>query len=136
MKNQTRQVIILRGLPGSGKSTIAESLWRNMYAQVVSVDHHMYNDEGEYEFDMRKLGDCCAECKREFKEHITNDITTIVVDNVFSKTWEFKWYMAYAKKHGYTVTTLIVENYHNGTPQYTVPEDVLTTMKTNFEMNL
>jgi hypothetical protein len=44
--------------------------------------------------------------------------------------------MELAKKYGYTVFTIIVENRHGGTNQHKVPEEVLTKMRERFEIKL
>jgi hypothetical protein len=45
-------------------------------------------------------------------------------------------YFELAKKYGYKVFTLIVENRHGGTNEHNVPEDKIEQMKNRFEYKL
>ena len=49
-----KKVIVLRGLPGAGKSKFSFLLWEHFNAEVVSADHNMIGEDGEYEFDVTK----------------------------------------------------------------------------------
>ena len=50
---------IVRGLSGSGKTTIAHNLTHN----VFSADDYFTTHAGDYNFDPSKLGDAHADCK-------------------------------------------------------------------------
>ena len=58
-----KQVFILRGLPGSGKSYYAQSLADELVAGnesdyvVCATDDYFYNSEGVYQFDKYKLSE-------------------------------------------------------------------------------
>ena len=136
MLSDEKQIIVLRGLPGSGKSTFSMKLWEHFNAEVVSADHNMINENGEYEFDITKLGECHAQCKRDFKKHIANEVETIVVDNTNTKVWEFSWYMQYGKENGYNITSIIVENRHGNESIHSVPEDKIEDMRNRFDVAL
>jgi hypothetical protein len=45
-------------------------------------------------------------------------------------------YFDLAKKHGYKVYSLIVENRHRGVNEHGVPEDKLEIMRARFEISL
>jgi hypothetical protein len=60
----------------------------------------------------------------------------IVVSNTFTQEWEMKFYKLIAKKYGYKVYTIIVENRHGGVNQHGVPEDKVEQMKNRFEIKL
>jgi hypothetical protein len=45
-------------------------------------------------------------------------------------------YFELAKKHGFEVFTIIVENRHGGINQHGVPEDKIEQMKNRFEIKL
>lgn len=131
-----KTVYILRGLPGSGKSSFADTLFSKMDAVIVSADDHMVNDNGDYEFSADILGECHAQCKRDYKKSIELEWPVIVVDNPNTKMWEFSWYMKYAEEHGYKVVTLIVENYHGGSSKHDVPDEKIEEMRERFVVNL
>jgi hypothetical protein len=60
----------------------------------------------------------------------------IVVSNTFTQLWEMEPYLEMAKKHGYRVHTVVVENRHGGINIHQVPEEILDKMKTRFEIVL
>lgn len=95
-------VIILRGVPGSGKSTYVK---RNPNAVVVSADHYFTDDKGLYNFDPTKLPLAHAKCLREFVDALLNhrdweQDVEIVVDNTNTSVMEVAPYAALALAYG------------------------------------
>jgi len=45
-------------------------------------------------------------------------------------------YKAYAEAHGYKVSVVIVENYHNNKSVHNVPEETMTVMRDRFQIKL
>jgi len=133
-------LFLVRGLPGSGKSTFATHIW-NEYA-VCEADKFFYDKEGNYNFDPSKIKDAHAWCKNEvetrMKDHQLNPqyYPEIAVSNTFTQEWEMKDYYELAEKYGYKVVSLIVENRHGGKNVHGVPEDKLEIMKKRFEIKL
>ena len=58
-----RRVIIMRGLPGSGKSTEAKSYILTHGAVVVSADD-FFMVAGKYRYNPAKIGDAHVACMR------------------------------------------------------------------------
>jgi predicted kinase len=133
-------LFLVRGLPGSGKSTFATHIW-NEYA-VCEADKFFYDKEGNYNFNPSKLKDAHAWCKNEvetrMKDHQINQqyYPEIAVSNTFTQEWEMKDYYELAEKYGYKVVSLIVENRHGGKNVHGVPDDKLEIMKNRFEIKL
>jgi predicted kinase len=133
-------LFLVRGLPGSGKSTFSTHIW-NEYA-VCEADKFFYDKEGNYNFDPSKLKDAHAWCKNEvetrMKDHQINQqyYPEIAVSNTFTQEWEMKDYYELAEKYGYKVVSLIVENRHGGKNVHGVPDDKLEIMKNRFEIKL
>jgi predicted kinase len=134
-------LFLVRGIPGSGKSTFAKHIW-NEYA-VCEADKFFHNKEtGEYNFDASRLKEAHEWCRNEvetrMKDHQVNPqyYPEIVVSNTFTQEWEMQAYIDLAKKYGYQVTTLIVENRHGGVNIHGVPDDTLEKMKKRFEILL
>ena len=126
-----KELFLLRGLPGAGKSTLAESLGGlNMEADRYFV----YN--GKYEFDASKLKEAHAWCQNAVSVWMTNNVPKITVSNTFTQAWEMQPYYDLAEKYGYRVYSLIVENRHGGVNEHGVPEDKLIQMKNRFEVQL
>ena len=92
---------ILRGLPGSGKSTYIMN--RLSDATVVSTDHFFVNENGEYQFDPELLDQYHQKCFDVFQEHVRNRVESIVLDNTNILLEHFQHYMDVAVRAGYDV---------------------------------
>lgn len=125
-----RELILLRGLPGSGKSTFAKSLG----GIHIEADHYFMKD-GEYKFDASKLKQAHEHC-RTSTEGWMREGYSIVVSNTFTQEWEMEPYFRLAKDHGYRVICLIMENRHGGVNEHGVPADKLEAMRDRFEIKL
>ena len=126
-----KELFLLRGLPGAGKSTLAESIG-GMHMEADK--YFMY--EGKYEFDITRLKDAHDWCQNAVSVWMTNSVPKITVSNTFTQDWEMKPYFDLAEKHGYRVYSLIVENRHEGVNEHGVPEEKLEQMKNRFEIKL
>lgn len=127
---------IVRGLPGSGKSTFAKSL-----GGVHFEADQFFMVDGEYKFDGSKIKDAHKWCQNEVNtamilNHTANLNNVIVVSNTFTQEWEMQPYLDMAKDWGYTVFSVIVENRHGGVNVHGVPDDKLELMKNRFEIKL
>ena len=126
-----KELFLLRGLPGSGKTTLAESLG----GSHMEADKY-FTYEGKYEFDVTKLKDAHDWCQNAVKVFMENKSKRVVVSNTFTQEWEMTPYFELAEKHGYTVYSLVVENRHGGINEHGVPDDTLDKMKKRFEISL
>ena len=126
-----KELFLLRGLPGSGKTTLAESLG----GSHMEADKYFTYD-GKYEFDVTKLKDAHDWCQNAVRVFMENKSKRVVVSNTFTQEWEMLPYYDLAKKYGYRVHSLIVENRHGGVNEHGVPEDKLKLMKNRFEVKL
>jgi predicted kinase len=133
-------LFLVRGLPGSGKSSFATHIW-NDYA-VCEADKFFYDSEGHYLFDASKLREAHNWCKDEVETRMKDNelnpqyYPEIVVSNTFTQEWEMEEYFKLAEKYGYMVFTVVVENRHGGVNQHGVPEEKLEQMKNRFEIKL
>lgn len=133
-------LFLIRGLPGSGKSSFATHIW-NEYA-VCEADKFFYDKEGNYNFDPLKLKEAHAWCKNEvetrMKDHQLNEqyYPEIAVSNTFTQEWEMKDYFDLAEKYKYKVVSLIVENRHGSKNLHGVPDEKIEIMKNRFEIKL
>ena len=51
MSNPVVNLILLRGLPGSGKTTLSKALSNNGKFPVFSIDEYFTDKDGNYTFD-------------------------------------------------------------------------------------
>lgn len=131
------KIFILRGLPGAGKSTLAQALSANSKSSVIcEADDFFINEDGKYIFDPTKIEQAHQFCFKKFTDAINNEVETIIVSNTFTQFWEFKSYMNVAKLKGIKTTILVVENYHGGRSVHDVPEETLTKMEKRFTTKL
>jgi len=132
-----KKLLLLRGLPGSGKSSLAKSL-SNATTGHVEADMYFMNGDN-YEFDPSKLKEAhqwCKDVAEGWMSPETGYLDTIIVSNTFTRAWEMKPYYELAERYGYTVFSLIVENRHGGVNTHGVPEDKLEQMEDRFELKL
>lgn len=128
-----KTLYIVRGVPGSGKSTFAQSL----DCPVFEADQYFIDSEtGEYKFDGSKIKLAHNWCKLRVEHSMEDDFQKIAVSNTFTQEWEMDAYYELAKQYGYRVFSLIVENRHGGVNEHGVPEDKLEQMKNRFEISL
>jgi adenylate kinase family enzyme len=128
---------IVRGIPGSGKSTFAKTLG----GIHIEADQYFMDGEGNYNFDGSKIKLAHEYCRAQTGAWMSSDglqvnVDKIVVSNTFTQEWEMEPYFELAKKYGYKVFSLIVENRHGGTNEHNVPEDKIEQMKNRFEYKL
>jgi predicted kinase len=133
---------IVRGLPGSGKSTFAKKLVSSDFLVCEADKYFIDKQTGEYKFDGSKIKDAHKYCQNlvetYMKDSMVNDqwYREIAVSNTFTMEWEMTHYFELAKKYGYKVFTIIVENRHNGENVHGVPTDKIEQMKDRFEIKL
>jgi len=133
-----KTLILLRGLPGSGKSTFARYMFSN---NVFEADQYFYDHDGNYNFDSTKLKEAHQDCQKRVEALMEISDSTqygkeIVVANTFTQEWEMQPYFDLASKYNYGVFSLIVENRHNGINIHNVPEDKLKQMANRFQFKL
>lgn len=138
-----KKLFLLRGLPGSGKTTIAKFLYSLIFPSSergISVGHYaadMYFEEPDgYKFDYRKLKTAHNHCQTVCRTFMENSCNIILIHNTFTRKREMKPYFDLANEHGYEVNVMTVENYHGGKTEHGVPDIKLRQMAERFEINL
>jgi predicted kinase len=130
-----KKIILLRGLPGSGKSSLAK-LMSNALTGFVESDMYFIQN-GEYKFDASKLRQAHAWCQNQVEKWMgPHGLDDIIISNTFTQEWEMQPYFELAEKYGYVIFSLVVENRHGGKNVHNVPEDKLEQMKNRFELKL
>jgi hypothetical protein len=138
-KEYTGDLILLRGLPGSGKSSLGEII---LYCpgsnspDVLSADNFFIDDKGNYNFDATKIKQAHNDCQQKCAERMKLEISRIVVANTFTEKWEMDSYYEMAERYKYRVHTVIVENRHGSVNIHNVPDGKLEQMKNRFEIKL
>jgi predicted kinase len=132
-------LILLRGIPGSGKTTLGEVILKSPQSTnnlVLSADDFFMDNNGNYNFDATKLKQAHNMCQQICAEAMKNGSYKIVVANTFTQEWEMKPYFEMAERYNYRVHSVIVENRHGNSNIHEVPEDKVKQMKDRFEIHL
>lgn len=138
-KEYTGDLILLRGLPGSGKSSLGEIILHcpgSNSPDVLSADNFFIDDKGNYNFDATKIKQAHNDCQQKCAERMKLEISRIVVANTFTEKWEMDSYYEMAERYKYRVHSVIVENRHESKNIHNVPDEKLEQMKNRFETKL
>ena len=138
-KEYTGDLILLRGLPGSGKSSLGDIILHcpgSNTPDVLSADNFFMDDKGNYNFDATKLKQAHNDCQQKCAERMKLEISRIVIANTFTEKWEMDTYYQMAERYKYRVHTVIVENRHESKNVHNVPDEKLEQMKNRFEIKL
>jgi len=138
-KEWTGDLILLRGLPGSGKSTLGDViLYTNQLTNqdVLSADNFFIDKNGEYVFDGAKIKEAHNYCQFRCSERMRQQKARIVVANTFTQEWEMEEYFKMAERYNYRIHTVIVENRHGNKNIHNVPDEKLQSMKSRFDIQI
>jgi predicted kinase len=131
-----KNLILLRGLPGAGKSTVADLIGARGAGYAHFEADMYFMQDGVYKFDASKLKLAHNWCMIQTEKAMADDTAIVIVSNTFTQEWEMERYYEIAKHYDYRVTSLIVENRHGGVNVHGVPEDKLEIMRNRFELKL
>jgi predicted kinase len=141
-----KTIILLRGCPGAGKSSLAnilsecqldyDSTFLKRNWPVISADDYFLDKDGNYIFDISQIKNAHAYCETTVAAGMKVNIPKIFVANTFTQEWEMEPYFKLAKEYGYKIFTIIVENRHESTNVHNVPPETITKMKNRFQIKL
>jgi len=114
--DRKKHVLILRGIPGSGKSSLGKQiqtlLWDNyrLQARIRSADSLFETRQG-YRFDRSKLSKAHEACQEAYVRAIAPGGTcrVVIVDNTNTQRWEYKTYKSEALARGFRLKILQVK---------------------------
>lgn len=129
-------LILLRGLPGAGKSTLADILSENRKHPVFSVDDYFTDEKGHYNFNYQENHLAYQYCLQQTENAMIKKAEKIFIHNTLTLDWELKAYFELAGKYNYMVHVLTVENYHGNTNKHDVSPDQLEKMALKYKVKL
>jgi predicted kinase len=129
-------LILLRGLPGCGKTTLADVLGLLPDAVVCSIDDYFTDTEGNYEFVFHENHLAYKQCIDRVQAAMMTARAHIIVHNTFVYDWEMLPYLDLAKEFGYQLHVTTVEKYHSSSNVHEVSEEQIEKMATKFQVKL
>ena len=128
-----KDLILFRGLPGAGKSTLAETLCDVAY----SADDYFTNAEGAYHYDRARIKEAHEHCLLQTIRAMSQCVSRVGVANTFTEAWEMAPYYKAAYAAGYRVHAVIVEGRgHDRENVHGTPRDVIDRMNNRFQISL
>ena len=144
---------VLRGLPGTGKSTLARLIKEanacdDYYVEIFSTDDLFINSEGIYEFDPTLLKGHHEENLRRAIEFFNlhpetanapNWAQIAIIDNTNVQQWEYQPYIEAAEEAGWDVQIITLDWNEHDIPLYAkrnkhgVPEEAIRRMADRWE---
>jgi uridine kinase len=126
---------IIRGLPGSGKSTFANTLAGGLKCPHFEEDMWLYED-GYYIWSQDRYDKAVTQCLEHVRVAFETGEPNVVVSNVFEDSKMLIPYQKLADEIDIPVTYLVAENRRGGVNIHNVPQDALQQMRNDFEVSL
>ena len=127
-ENNMKMLHIIRGIPGSGKSTMARKLAPNA---AFEADAYMVDQQGNYAFDPSRLGEVHQKCYEAVRNALMQDIANVAVANTFVKRWEYQKYVDLANELGIKYEIIVCNGGYKNI--HGVPDEAIQRMKDNWE---
>lgn len=132
-----KSILLLRGLPGSGKSSLAQVLSEDGVHPIFSVDDYFTDAEtGEYEFRFQDNHVAYKQCEANCRLAAERGTSKIIIHNTFTLDWEVEPYFAIAKEFSYAIFILTVENYHGSKNIHQIADEQIQRMALKYKVKL
>lgn len=124
-------LILIRGLPGSGKTTLAKRLLEVIpNSKHFEMNQYRINSDGEYNYDPTQNQNVANICKIDALIALEKGFT-VIVSNTFTRRWEMVDYINYVII--YNIPYQIIECYSQFKSEHNVPNEHVQRMKDRWE---
>ncbi|WP_347366096.1 ATP-binding protein [Vibrio vulnificus] len=121
-----QKLTLVRGLPGSGKSTYAKTL----DAILVEADQFFIDKNDNYQYDPALIKTAHSWCQLETKRLLRAGFD-VVVANTFVKNWEMSFYKSLADEVNVSFEVIEINGKYQNI--HGVPDAVIARMRKQFE---
>lgn len=138
MNSNNIQLVLIRGLPGSGKSTKVREILINGIENVVKGFNHFeadmfFDHSGKYKFDIKFLKNAHAWCFNNTLYKLLHN-ENVIVSNTFTTYREMEQYLQLVNRiPNLEINVISMKGQY--TSIHNIPEDVMQKMKLRWENN-
>jgi len=126
------KLILIRGVPGAGKSTKAKELMfgNELWARHIEADQYFIRPDGVYDWNPKFAKNAHEWCQNQAEEAMKSKYMVIVANTFVAKS-TMQPYLDTAKKYGYEVEILIMDGGYKSI--HDVPDYTVARMRQQFE---
>lgn len=101
-----RKLVIMRGLPGSGKSTEALRLAMESGhgGAICSTDEYFIGSDGVYRFDPKRIALAHTWNQERARTYMKDGCPLVIIDNTNTQAWEPREYCISGIRYGYDIS--------------------------------
>ncbi|MDB9870797.1 ATP-binding protein [Alphaproteobacteria bacterium] len=120
----------IRGLPGSGKTTLAK-LFDFKFYEADQYFENFNNNKFDHSLIKKAHQNCFDNVKKELQKG-----NSVIVSNTMTSEEEVLEYQNLAKKLNVKFVSMVLENRHNGISVHDVPQSSIEQMQKRFNIKL
>ena len=129
-KNNEITLYAIRGLPGSGKTTLAK-LFNFKFYEADQYFENFNNNKFDHSLIKKAHQNCFDNVKKELQKG-----NSVIVSNTMTSEEEVLEYQNLAKKLNVKFVSIVLENRHNGISVHDVPQSSIEQMQKRFNIKL